>query len=694
MPGPYDFVDPVVETEKDIDLGLAAGLVPEEEGRLLDLAKSTGKPLDLLRGQPKPILSALEGLPTRQAALAKDAELATWMRDNPRYAAMSHDDVTALAEIKALLPYWRDAAAQHHRATFGERIAATAQDGLRAPVVGIGQLSRGIYGLTRMGADWMGAEGVANWAADNADIGANLMAHIDSAATGASLDAARRAQEEVTRWNYLKVAIGDTTISAGDIGAGLVSLAPALLGGAFGIAGAAVAAGLQGAGGAYADTRERGDSVEKATGISMVSGIITGALTRFMPNAEHTIVGMLRQSVNPKATMRAIFARSLGKQAAGEMAEEAIDQFAQTILMAGTDTKNPKTWGEILSSATQEAVKAGLIGGAIGGLVGAGQAKQTAQVQRAVGFADQHAALAAAIDKSKTATRSKSMMQEFLQAHGMRDAAVHITGEDAAALLKSASAEERLALEGMGILPDSVDKLRSSGGSLQLTATQVHTADPAVRDKILEIAREEPSAPNRVEADELKPAVEQQDEERKASEKFAADLRKQEDRLVAEVVKAGGVDAKAARESLALLFQGARTAFLRNPGAAQSPAEFLKRVRLNKRGGMSLEEARQAITDMAGEDGKTALSQVSFKDLGQLSGRFDALTGQLELNPQKLPDTVALADVVTTAKKSALKLEGRTVRVPGQEGPVDAEPVVATLRKRVEAARRLLDCLN
>ncbi len=693
---PYIIPDPVDQALEIPEYGVSADRNPDSEGALIDLSKQARVDREALRSQAKPFLDALQSRPTRQAALERDRDLAQWMVDHPDTALLSQDDMPQIEAIKQHMPFWATLGGGARLPTIGQKFDATLEDTASFLTAGLGGISRSAYGLLQMGADAVGADSLANYAADKAEIGANLNAHLETVITDHNLDEAIQRQRQQAQWSSLSNLLG-TDISAKDIGAAFVSMLPALAAAPFGIAGAAVAAAGQTTGGAYADLRERGESGGKAGAIALAEGFITGTLTKFIPGAERTLVNLLRSSTTPTATARALFAKALGRTAAGEFTEEGLDQFAQTLINDSTDTKNPKDWNFVLRHAVREGLKAGLIGGLVGGTVGFGGARQEAMLERAENFHKQNSELATLITGSKTATRSKVVMEELLQGNGMRGAMIHVTGEEVAPMLKGSS-EQVQALAQLGITPETVQRARSSGGTIALTASQVHTAEAGIRDQILEIGRETPHSPNKAEVDQARTdgTKEIVTAEQKKIKEFSAELKKQEQRLVKEAAAAGGVDEKTVRAEHAPLFAMAKAMFLRNPLAAKSPIEFLKKIRYNKVG-LTREEAMQAITDLAGPEGKTALSRVAFKDLGQLSGRFDALTGQLDVNEKALPDTVALAELVSTAKKSTIDLTGKTVSIPdatGSRATVDAEAAVSTLRQRANDARRLTDCLG
>ncbi len=691
----------VVHTSVDAEYDL------DKEGKLLDLSQQSGVDVSVLRPQTNASLQYLKSLPTRADVLRQHTDIAKWMADNPEHGALAADSVESLEQIKNNMSFHeklRKLAQEDYRRsnpTFGDRAEASAFEASSGFVSGLGAIAQSGFGMARMAADVAGADNAAQWAGDKARVWGDITATATASLTNGNFDDADRALAAARQLTYLKGSLLGSEISAGDVGGVLASTIPALVAGPFGWGALVTTAGAQTAGGAYQDLRERGESVGKAGTIALLEGTITGALTHFIPGLEGSIHRSLTASTSRTMAARSIFSLALGKTMASEMTEEGLDQFAQTILNEATDTKNPREWPDILNHAVREGIKAGLLGAISGGVFGVGEARHAAHVQTAANFREDMGKLAAALDKAPLAQRSKVAAESFLFAQGMKaDSVLHMTAEDMKPLM-SGSPEQMRSLAALGITPEAVEKARSYGGSLQVQTSKVMTAEPGLREQLLDIGRQTASSLNSVEAKEEQKTLDEHKAEAKQkadeSSKFIREVHAEEAKTVKSFAAAAGVDEQVMRKLHAPLFSSARTLSLTDPEAARSVLDMLKRWRVAKTG-QTRDEIAQQIVDLAGPEGKTAMSQIHFSDLGQLSGRLDTLTGQFDLNAAKLPDAVSVGQLIKAAKgKGKLDLAGRTVHVQGEDGQLtqmDAESAVGTLRQRVEAARRLLACIS
>ena len=660
----------------------------------MDLSAKTGIDSTTLRMQSLPRLNSLANLPTRTDVLNRQGDIAQWFVDHPMHAAIAQDDAANLERIKQNMPNWTRQDWAYHHDTVGERVAASAKSIARFPISGIGQIGRMFYGAEKALADLVGDEDRSQLFTEKAEISGNLVAHIQEAITGVDFDTAERDQANITRLNYIKAKIGSTEISAEDIGAGLTSILPSLAAGPLGWGSVLATAGLQSATGAYADLTDRGDSGGKAATIALAEGLITAALTHYIPGAEGAVKRMLAASAAKTATARALMAKALGTTAASEFTEEGLDQFAQTMLNESTDTKNPKTFSAILGHAVSEGLKAGLIGGFSGAVVGYGEARHVYNVQSALKFHEDNMALAGAVDQSLMGQRSKESLKDFLSSQGMnQNSKVYLSGDDAKALL-GGGAEQLRALADMGVTPKAVEDARARGGSLAVRASDLMSTEAALRGQVLEIARQTPQAMNSVEATEAKKVMdetkEESDDAKDRKSEFVKAMKKETDRIAKDVADLSGEDQTHARTNLTLLTAFARTSFQNDPLASRHALDIVKSFRVNK-GGMNQTDVMQMITDLAGPEGKTAMANVSFTALGDHAARLDVLTGHLQFNKNALPDARTVAELIDASKKETLNLAGLKVNLGGAE--VDAEGAVATMRKRVESARRLGLCL-
>jgi hypothetical protein len=703
---PNDFgIDPADGAEQVIRTATDAEVNPDEEGPLIDLSAKSGVPTDVLRAQSSPQRAMLDTLPTRADVFKRNHDIAQWIIDNPQYGSVAGQEAQQLEEIKKAMPDWlrRDNAQKVD--TLWDRVAATAEGPIAGVVSGVGAIGKSLYG-TRASADaFFGNPEAEAQDLEQAEKAGNLGVYLARAVHGGDFAEAEKLVAERQRLTYAKIRVGDIEINEEDVVSSAVSLLPTALVASLGWPAILAAAAQQTQGSAYADFRARGDSQDKALGLSVAEGAITAALTRAIPGIEGSLQRMLSGSVSRTVAARAVFAKVVGKQVASEFAEEGLDQFAQTIISEASDTKNPQEWGAILSHAASQGLKAGLLGGFVGGLFGAGEARHMSRIQGALNFHESNTKLASALDNSAIGQRSTVASREFLQSQGMRqDSMVYVSGEDAKTVL-GGDANTAQQLSELGVTQETVEAARSRGGSLAIRASDLMTSDPGIRDRILELARQSPKAMSKVEADAAQKELEAHKDEVKDLEtkqsKFVKDLAREEARATMRAAAAAGMDTKTARTLLTgSLFAFARSLYLRNPAAARAPIELLKSFQPIKRG-LSRAEILQTITDLVGEDGKDALARVSVTDLGAATaGRSDVLTGQFEVNDKALPDSVSLGEMLLHRQEKTKSFEetlaGRTVSVADKSGKrsvVDAEAAVATIRQRAEAARRLAACL-
>lgn len=672
--------------------GLSLGVKPDEEGRLLDLSRRSGMPVETIRGAPSTDVSDLLERDTRVRVLDKNERVARWMAENPNYASISHDDTDALDRITASADAW-------HRsftagATVGEKVKASLLEIPRGFSAGIGAIGQAGTGLLQMGAEAVGAEGVAADAAFRAKVLGDMNASLDQIFTGSSSQQAAEAQAKLNRDSYLATTILGRRVGLAEISSAVTSLAPGGLASVLtrGAAWAfAAAGGLQSAGGTYADLRADGVSGGEAGAKAVLSGAITAALTRYLgPNADKALGRILTAAKDPRATTRAILSQSVGKTAAGEATEEGIDQFLQSFLVKGGS----------LQDALADGIQAGLIGGLVGGGVGIGEARQAAIVAKATqasDFAQATQGLISQIDAAKTNERSKTVMQSFLQSASpeMAKANVFVDGESLMPIIQDIRAAQ--ALEAAGITKTQIQQAAAAGSTVEIPMAKLVTDLPAsVRDQILPFVRQSPGAMNVDEADKVKTEGDGPSEEA-SSKKAARVIKAEESRILKEFKAAAKIDDETARTSLLPLFRGARSLFMNNPGA--DPTSLLKKISF-KAGDVgaaqeTLAKIRQQIVDGAGPQGKTALSRISFATLPNgAAARVDVLTGLTTVNPQAAQAVGAIDGVLAQIRAvPGLDLQGKKVKT-GQGSEVDAEQAVATLRERASKAQRLMDCLT
>lgn len=307
---PDDLLDQADQNAMD---GLLAGILPDEEGRMIDSARRLNTDPGTLKAASAPQLTGLLEAESRRRVLARDAKLAQWMAAHPLYASLSHDDTPQLEDLGKKL----ELMAQQYRdlPTTGEKWKATALAPLQGLASGLGGVSQAIYGTASFLTETVAEDSsVARYLRDRAQIGADLPSAFRWSWGGQSVDQAREDTQRLSELNALKVSVMGRNIGTEELFGGAVSLLPTIAAGAltggsmWAIAGAAA---LQSGGSAYSDLREEGKSVGESGMKAALAGAITAALTRYIPNAEHAFSRMLTKAANPKLAARAVFASSL-----------------------------------------------------------------------------------------------------------------------------------------------------------------------------------------------------------------------------------------------------------------------------------------------------------------------------------------------------------------------------------------------
>jgi hypothetical protein len=487
-------------------------------------------------------------------------------------------------------------------------------------------------------------------------------------------------------------------ITPGDVAGGFVSLAPTIAAGA--ATGGALwailgAAALQSSGSMYADLRERGDDYGSSTMKAITAGAITAALTRIFPTAERALAAMFKAAPSKTVAARTAFSKVLGARAAGEMSEEALDEFAQSLIR-----------GDSLAEAMEASMKAGLIGGIIGGTVGIGEARtahRAARIDGAEAFHQSVDGLVTALDGSKTMERSPEVMKAYLQSvrPELKNAPAVFSGEDLQLAMQDPQVAEDLAAA--GITAEMVAAAATGGGVIRTTQEKVLVGLPAeTREKIRPLMRESADAMSRPEAEMAK---EEQTAARagskidEATKRTLKDISKERQRLIKELQTARGM--AMTREDAAkvaeVAVQHAFTLSTRNASGGEAALAQLRKLNFLGKENLTDAEVRHRVTKLAGKDGKTALHGIRLaRDLGAVAGRVDLLTGQVTINPDALVDQRQVDELLRQARGRTLDLQGRTVKVETEAGAaeVDAGAAVGTIRDRTEKMNRLRECLG
>jgi hypothetical protein len=695
---------PPAKAAATIAQGVALGTDPVAEGKLLDRSAATGIPVQQVREMPAVELDDLIQKDSRIRAYQRSAVLSRWVADNPHLGDISRGDELALERAQQATAEWY-AALEANRVTTSEKAAALVQVAGKGVAAGLSGLGRMAYGTLQAISDDLAGENSAS---------SQLYADLAASATGAPErlkaqlhgqtvesvmeDDARNAilnpaKVFARQGGFFNTETGRFEVGIGDLTSGATSLLPtitaAALSGGSTLA-VSLAAGAQTFGSVYADLRERGMAADSAGGRALLTGAITGTLTRFFgPNVERTLAGMFAGTVPKAVASRAAFVKVLGKQIAAEMGEEGLDQFAQTLITGGT-----------LHDAVTEGVKAGMIGGVLGGAVGLRAAHLEAKVEGTLAYHDKLDGLVKAIDSTQLKTRSVEATKSFMQAVNPKFAtapAVFDAAELAPLLDDQQVVEDLLKI---GLTKEAILDAERTGSTISSTLSKVLIELPAAtRDKLRPLLRESADAMSPVEAKAAKEGAKDATPEQKTA--VAAEAKKIRKEFAAErsrILKEMKTASKAAltpedaKKIRSVLDQFAAS-MERNTAGAKSSLDTLRKVTFAPDEKLTPAEVRQRITDLAGPDGKTALGRIDLvESLGKAAARFDILTGRTAISPSALTDQRQVDAILADTGKEALDLAGRTLVVNGQQ--VAAAEEVATLRQKLDNAVRLVECVG
>jgi hypothetical protein len=694
--------------------GIALGVNPVTEGRLIEASAKTGLPREVLREHTDYQVADIMQADARVRAYRRDLDLAAWVAANPGYADISRDDELNLFRVKNATDEWLERVA--YSPTTGAKWARPVREvgrGIAGGVVGLGRAGLGVLAF---GADTVqesinananvlggfGSFGTLDLI--GADVFGEMGTFFRDMSEHADVDRIKAAIQDRSLGDVQKEAaalrrstVSVLGVSPGDVAGGFTSLAPTLVAGA--ASGGAMwavlgAAGLQSAGGMYADLREDDASYGSAAAKAALAGSITAALTKVFPTAEQALAGMMRSAPNKVAAARTAFAKVLGKRAAGEMGEEALDEFAQSLIR-----------GDSLAEAMDAAVKAGLIGGIIGGTVGIGEARMAhreARVEGALSFHQSVDGLVQALDSSKTMERSPEVMKAYLQTirPEIKNAPAVFAAEDLQLIMNDPKVAEDLTKA--GITAEAVAAAAAGGGVIRTTQDRVLIDLPAeTREKVRPLMRESADGMSLPEAELAKEelAAGKDAGVDEATKKTLKLITKERARLVKELQTAHGMamTREDAKKVVDVAVKNAFTLATRNGGAAEGALASLQKIVFTNKENLTPAEVRHRITRLAGKDGKTALHGIRLaQNLGAVAGRVDLLTGQITINPDALVDQRQVDALLARARSKALNLEGRSVKVQTEAGDaeVDAGAVVGTIRERTEKMNRLRECLG
>ena len=476
----------------------------------------------------------------------------------------------------------------------GERALASAADIFDKGFGAIGGLSQSFYGLLQLGSEAIGADTIAEYAADKALIGSELTATLSANLANIGEDDANKrvrnfelAQYIQNKMNQARIDVAG--ISLGDIGGAAVSLAPTLVGG-LGVQGLSRInqmrvfggiAALQQGGATFADQRQQGKDFGESLKQTTLSAAITGLLTRTIPGGPETAIDdfgkLLAKSKNPKAMLRNNMVRAVGVQFFSEFLEEGLDETLQAILVDGS------SWEE----AIERGLKAGTIGGILGGSFGLSVELSGRHLERnrqAIAHYDNINAVKEQADQSTTIARSKEAGKEFLQNHGDVNQTNYIDAVIAEEI--AASKEGAQTLSKLGIDQQDIINAKKNGEVLEVdVASLVVHAQGNVFERISENLRQDIDAPSAIEARaldsrETESLIARQDEDIAGTNRKAFDAEFK--RIRDEIIEATGQTKDQANNTAQVIASGAWSLWTRNRNAFASPEALLQKISVQR----------------------------------------------------------------------------------------------------------------
>ena len=587
-----------VRAEQNVQTALGSQVDARHAGRARDLSRRTGLPTETLLEAPSATLEDLDRRGARRKALERNAHVAQWLADNPNNALLSHDDVAGLTALS--LSAGRMQAASRTpdmSATWGTTLWQLPMAGIK----GFGTLGGAMYGLAAwgtdtaarasralLGGDAQGLEDLSRRFQHLAEMGFQAPEIITEAAGGRDF----MQRYDKNRWRLVSGEFAGLQLDIGfdDVAGAVASLIPttaasAVSGGS--MAAVVTAAALQSAGSTYASRRMQGDEYEAASGKAILAGVITGTLVGTLGVAERNIARLagagraaragvqqpLLTEASRIAGVKATLTQVLGG-AGREFTEEFLDEFLQAVLIEG--------------ASVQQALEQGLTGGIIGGILGGVTsvspglyARRALRNQRAADWHQAQVEVGMAMDNSLTAQRSSEAAIDFLQQVNpdFRDSRAYIRPEDLDSLLSTRPQAEQ-ALEAFGVSRSDIATALESGTSIEMKLADIHRLPRAVRDAVLEAARETPGAPNSIEVASADASAEGvvSSEELAIRKRIERQLTSEKNRLTKQLADSMKVDEKMARDLMAPTFEVARNLYARFPEAFADPADLLRRI--------------------------------------------------------------------------------------------------------------------
>lgn len=502
----------------------AEGLTSQQVGETSALGKALDLPSGVVEADPA---RARQEMTSRR--ISEEELFARWAEQRKENAALARDDTDGLSNVFASAKAFGESVANAgNRAmqwlTF--EAADDVQDMGRQLVHGAADLNRSLLGT---------AQGLSD----------NLFG------AGSETSKALKSAQDWVKWARPEEVKGDTFL--GQLGYDFVRSIPQQAGNIMAALSNPAAAlslmGIQIAGGSYAELRDQGVSPQRALISSLANATMQAPLEK---------IGLDRfMGIFKSANFRDTVVRTLGS-----MGSEFLTEYVQKYPELATnlwalaekqgDAYEQIQWfgrtlldAETLARANREGLYEGLIGAMWGGLGGGVRslAIRNIERQKALDFAQRSVELHGIVEGSQTKQVAPDYMEDALDnASDVLAQSVYIPAQAALDL----AAQGQDVLTPLGITADQVQQAVETGVDLEVKMSSLQSRlDAAGMAAVSQIMRQNPDAPNAVEASQVDAAAQAQAvvEETRKRQRRADAVLQEEQRLVREMLPLVGKDA-------------------------------------------------------------------------------------------------------------------------------------------------------
>ena len=503
----------------------AEGLTSQQVGETSALGKVLDLPSGVVEADPA---RARQEMTFRR--ISEEELFARWAEQRKENAALARDDTDGLSKVFSAAKSFGESVENAgnramHWLTF--EAADDVQDMGRQLVHGAADFNRSLLGT---------AQGLSD----------NLFG------AGSVPSKALQSAQEWVKWARPEEVKGDTWL--GQFGYDFVRSVPQQAGNIMAALSNPAAAlslmGVQIAGGSYAELRDQGVSPQRA----LISGLANATM-----QAPLEKIGLDRfMGIFKSANFRDTVVRTLGAMGS-EFVTEYLQKYPELVTnlwglaeKQGTDPADQIAWfgrtlfdADTLAQANREGLYEGLIGAMWGGLGGGVRslAIRNIERQKALDFAQRSVELHDAVEGSQTKQVAPDYMEDALDnASDVLAQSVFIPAQAALDL----AAQGQDVLTPLGITADQVQQAVETGVDLEVKMSFLQSRlDAAGMAAVSQIMRQNPDAPNAVEASQVDAAAQAQAvvEETRKRQRRADAVLQEEQRLVREMLPLVGKEA-------------------------------------------------------------------------------------------------------------------------------------------------------